>query len=51
MSGRMLRALVLRIATDRAFRTPDELAALVTAVVEADPTSAQETHWLEWKDR
>ena len=45
----MLRAMVLRIDTERAFRTPSELAALVTAVVEADPTSTQETHWLEWK--
>jgi hypothetical protein len=45
----MLRAMVRSLGTDRAFRTPAELAALVIAVVEADPTSVQETHWLEWK--
>jgi hypothetical protein len=41
--------MVLRISTDRALRTPDALAALVDAIVQADPTNDQETHWLEWK--
>jgi len=45
----MLRAMVLSLGTDRAFRTPDELATLVIAVVQADARSVQETHWLEWK--
>jgi hypothetical protein len=41
--------MVLQIATDRALRTPDALADLVAAIVDADPNTDQETHWLEWK--
>lgn len=40
--------MVLKINTDTAFRTPDELAALVKAVFEASPDT-QETRWIEWK--
>lgn len=40
--------MALHIATDRAFRTPAELIALVAAIVAADK-STQETHWVEWK--
>lgn len=42
-------AMSLNIAVDRALRTPDELTALVKAVVEANPDDGQETRWLEWK--
>lgn len=38
----------LDIATDREFRTIDELNALVEAVVKA-PLGTQETRWIEWK--
>jgi hypothetical protein len=41
--------MVLQIDTRFALRTPDEYAALVEAVVNADPVSDNETHWLEWK--
>jgi hypothetical protein len=40
--------MALHVVTDRAFRTPAELSALVAAIVAAD-TSTQETHWVEWK--
>jgi hypothetical protein len=40
--------MALNIATDRAFRTPAEVSALVAAVVAAD-ASTQEMQWLEWK--
>jgi hypothetical protein len=41
-------AMALHMVTDRAFRTPAELSALVTAIVAAD-ASTQETHRVEWR--
>src|SRR5271170_3623157 len=38
----------LEVNTDREFRSLDELADLVRAVVEA-PVRTQETRWIEWK--
>ena len=42
-----LAAMAVQIDTARALRRPDELAALVLAVVQADP--ADELDWIEWK--
>jgi hypothetical protein len=42
-----LAAMAVQIDTARALRRPDELAALVLAVVKAHP--ADELDWIEWK--
>lgn len=39
----------LDLQTGRAFRLPDERAALVAAVAQAKPDFKNETNWIEWK--